>query len=138
MEPTYAAKEGKDEAGAEKRGGAGGGEASERRARGRSDETTERQEKGGRRMEGDETTVVKWMRRAKERRKGERKRERDGEKRGEVRREGWAGEGGETRRASSLVYSANGRGTDGEKERGRDMAGRRGEIGHKKLEEKLR
>lgn len=38
----------------------------------------------------------------------------------------------------SLVYSANGRGTDGEKERGRDMAGRRGEIGHKKLEEKLR
>lgn len=36
------------------------------------------------------------------------------------------------------VYSANGGGTDREKERGRGMAGRRGEIGHKKLEEKLR
>lgn len=74
MEPTYAAKEGKDEVGAAKRGEVRGGE---RRARGRSDETTERQEKGGRRMEGDETTVVKWMRRAKERRKGEKKRKRE-------------------------------------------------------------
>lgn len=36
--------------------------------RGRSDETTERQEKGGRkRGERDETMLVKWMRRAKER-----------------------------------------------------------------------
>lgn len=67
-----------------------------------------------------------------------REKEKEIEKRGEKCGEGWAGEGGETRRASSLVYSANGRGTDGEKERGRDMAGRRGEIGHKKLEEKLR
>lgn len=53
-------------------------------------------------MEGDETTVVKWMRRAKEGEGRERKRERDGEKRGEVRRGVWAGEGGETRRARAL------------------------------------
>lgn len=49
-------------------------------------------------------------------------------------REGGAGETG---RASSS-NCANGRGTDGKKEGGRGMAGRRGEIGHKKLEEKLR
>lgn len=79
------------------------------------------------------------MRRAKERRRREkrgRKRENSG-KRGRMReREGWAR--GLKHEEQALVYSANGRGTDGEKERGRDMAGRRGEIGHKKLEEKLR
>lgn len=91
MEPTYAAKEGKDEA-----GGVGRGRAE---SRGRSDETTERQEKGGRRMEGDGTTVVKWMRRAKERReRGERERERKSEtagaERGGEARGRWGGRGG--------------------------------------------
>lgn len=89
-------------------------------------------------MEGDETTVVKWMRRAKERRKGEKKRKRWRKEGRSAERGGQAREMKHEERASSLVYSANGRGTDGEKERGRDMAGRRGEIGHKKLEEKLR
>lgn len=94
MEPTYAAKEGKDEA----RGEGVGGD--ERESRGRSDETTERQEKGGRRMEGDGTTVVKWMRRAKEQRERERERRGGRGEGGKEAREG-VGEGGETRRASS-------------------------------------
>lgn len=65
-------------------------------------------------MERDGTTVVKWMRRAKERRERERV--------GRIARGESGGRGRNTK--SKLVYSANGRGTDGEKERGRGMAGR--------------